>query len=243
MNNTMSNTSGIHPRLGFVLIAGAGLEAWVWRDVVRQLSLPSLAISFPTTEAKKSMNLEDYTRIALEQIKTWDGADQYIIVGHSIGAIITLELTKSLGGRVAGIAAVGSIIPKREQSFFSALPFPQNILLPLVTKLVGTKPPKNALKKAYCNDLSETQTAEVIQHFSPESYALYTDPLTAELPDTPRLYVTLSKDENTPPSLQKVMATNFRATETISLDAGHLAMLAQPEELAQIVNDFAAPLR
>jgi pimeloyl-ACP methyl ester carboxylesterase len=189
------------------------------------------------------MSLEDYTRTALEQIKTWDGADQYIIVGHSIGAIIALQLSQSLGGRIVGIAAIGSIIPKQGRSFFSVLPFPQNLLLPLVTKLVGTKPPESALKKSYCNDLSETQTAEVIRHFSPESYALYADPLTAALPDTPRLYVTLSRDENTPPSLQKVMATNFNATETISLDTGHLAMLAQPEELAQILNDFVAPLR
>jgi pimeloyl-ACP methyl ester carboxylesterase len=242
MRKVLTKTPKTRPTIGFVLIAGAGLDAWVWHGVIQKLTVSSLAISFPETESKKSMSLDDYTKTSLEQIKAWRGVDRYIIVGHSIGAVIALQLAQSLGSRVAGVAAIGSVIPKQGHSFFSTLPFPQNLLLPLITKLVGTRPPESTIKKSYCNDLSDTQTAEIVKRFQPESYSLYAGPLTAKLPDVPRLYVNLSKDKNTPPALQKAMAANLEATEVVLLDAGHLAMLAQPKKLANILNTFGTSL-
>jgi pimeloyl-ACP methyl ester carboxylesterase len=241
MDATITKTAKTQSTTGLVLIAGAGLGPWVWQDVVSALDMPTLVISFPEAKLKKTMHLDDYARTALEQINSWHGIDKYVVVGHSIGAIIALQLAESLQNQVIGLAAIGSVIPRQGHSFFSTLPFPQNLLIPLITKLAGTRPPENAIKKSYCNDLSDMQATKVVQSFQPESYFLYADALTAKLPDVARLYVALSKDQNTPSPQQKVMADNLKATEIASLDTGHLPMLAQPEKLADILHNFAVP--
>jgi hypothetical protein len=74
---TKSDTQN-KPAVGLVLIAGAGLGAWVWQDVTKALTASSLAISFPEGESRKSMSLDDYTKAALEQIKAWHNVDRYV---------------------------------------------------------------------------------------------------------------------------------------------------------------------
>lgn len=225
------------PVVGLVLIAGAGLGTWVWHDITTALTTPSLAISFPESEAKKSMSLDDYTKIALEQIKAWHDVDRYVIVGHSIGGIVAMQLAHLLKDQVVGLIAIGAVIPKNGGSFFSALPFPQNLVIPLITRLAGTRPPDSAIKKSYCNDLSDAQTTEVVRRFQPESFALYGDKLLAAIPDVPRLYIKLLRDQNLKPSSQSSMAAHLKA-DTVTIETGHVPMLGKPVELAHILDDF-----
>ncbi len=222
---------------GLVLIAGAGLGTWVWQDVTKVLTTPSLAISFPEGESRKSMSLDDYTKAALEQIKAWHDVDRYVIVGHSIGGIIATQLAHLLKDQVVGLIAIGAVIPKNGGSFFSALPFPQNLIMPLITRLAGTRPPDSAIKKSYCNDLSEAQAIEVVRRFQPESFALYGDKLLAAIPDVPRLYIKLLRDQNLSLSSQDSMATNLKA-DIATIETGHVPMLGRPAELAQILDGF-----
>jgi hypothetical protein len=121
--------------------------------------------------------------------------------------------------------------------FFSALPFPQNLIMPLITRLAGTRPPDGAIKKSYCNDLSEVQATEVVRRFQPESFALYGDKLLVAVPDVPRLYIKLLRDQNLNPSSQSSMATNLKA-DTATLETGHVPMLGKPTELAGILDGF-----
>lgn len=242
MNRVITKAPKTESTIGLVLIAGAGLGSWVWHDTVAALDTPSLVISFPDAASKKSMSLEDYTKTALEQIKSWQGVDRYVIVGHSIGGIIALQLADLLKDRVAGLIAVGAVIPKNGGSFFSGLSFPQKVIMPLLTRLVGTRPPDSTIKKSYCNDLSAAQTAEVLRRFQPESIALYGDRSIVTVPDIPRLYVTLSRDQNLSPASQTTMATNLKA-DTAMLETGHLPMLSKPAELAHVFEGFISRIQ
>jgi pimeloyl-ACP methyl ester carboxylesterase len=237
MNKIITKTPKAELKIGLVLIAGAGLGAWVWNDTVAALDTPSLVISFPDAASKKSMSLDDYTKTALEQIRAWHDMDRYFIVGHSIGGIVALQLADLLKNQVAGLVAIGAVIPKNGGSFFSALPFPQNIIMPLLTRLAGTRPPDGMIKKSYCNDLSSIQTTEVVQHFQQESFALYADKSMATIPDVPRLYVKLLRDQNLSLSSQATMIKNLNANSCM-LETGHLPMLSKPQELARVLDDF-----
>lgn len=242
MNRAITKTPKTESTIGLVLIAGAGLGSWVWHDTVAALDTPSLVISFPDAASKKSMSLEDYTKTALEQIKSWQRVDKYVIVGHSIGGIIALQLADLLKDRVLGLIAVAAVIPKNGGSFFSGLSFPQNMIMPLLTRLAGTRPPDSAIKKSYCNDLSSTQAAEVVQRFQPESVALYGDRSMVTIPDVPRLYVKLLRDGDLSPASQTTMATNLKA-DTTTLDTGHLPMLSKPVELAHVFENFISHIQ
>ncbi|MGF7228358.1 MAG: alpha/beta fold hydrolase [Candidatus Saccharibacteria bacterium] len=242
MNRVITETPKRVSKTGVVLIAGAGLGTWVWDDMVTALETPSLAISFPDAASKKSMSLEDYTKTALEQVKAWQGVDRYVIVGHSIGAIIALQLADLLKDRVAGLIAISAVIPKNGGSFFSGQPFPQKVIIPLLTRLAGTRPPDSAIKKSYCNDLSAAQTAEVLRRFQPESVALYGDKSVVAVPDIPRLYIMLSRDQNLSPTSQTTMAINLKAG-TVTLETGHLPMVSKPTELAHVFEDFISHIQ
>jgi pimeloyl-ACP methyl ester carboxylesterase len=237
MTKITTETSRTEPIIGLVLIAGAGLGAWVWHDMVASLTMPSLIISFPEAESKKSMSLDDYTRSALEQIRNWQGVDRYVIVGHSIGGIVAMQLAHLLDGQTSGLIAIGAVIPKNGGSFFSALPFPQKVIMPLLTRLAGTRPPDSVIKKSYCNDLSNIQAIEVVKRFQPESFAMYGDECKVTAPDVPCLYIKSLKDQNISPSSQDTMAANLKADIT-TLETGHLPMVSKPTELARVLDDF-----
>ena len=237
--NMTSDTPQSNSNVGLVFIAGAGLDAWVWQDTIAALGMPALAISFKEAKAGKSLTLNEYAQVALEQINGWSDADRFVIVGHSVGGVVALQLAGLLGDRVAGLVAVGSVVPKQGGSFFSSLPFPQKLIVPLITRMAGTRPPNSAIKKSYCNDLSEEQATAVLQDFQPESFALYNDKMTTPLPEVPRLYVKLLKDQELGLAPQDTMAKNLGATVT-TLETGHLPMLAKPAELAGLLRNFAA---
>lgn len=146
MNSPIVKISKPQSTTGLILIAGAGLGPWVWQDMITALDMPSLTISFPEARVKKTMHLDEYVKAALEQVHSWQSIDRYVIVGHSIGVIVALELSEVLQNNVAGVVAIGSVVPKQGQSFFGALPFPQNLLMPFIAKLAGTRPPDNAIK-------------------------------------------------------------------------------------------------
>lgn len=134
---------------GILFIHGAGLNASIWDDVIRELDVPTLAIEY---QNRQSFTFEDYERSASEQIQNWK-VDGFIIVAHSIGAIIGLKLANQYASQVKGFVAIGSIIPLSGQSFASTLPIPMKWILPIILRFLGTRPPEASLKSELCNDL------------------------------------------------------------------------------------------
>ncbi len=52
-------------------------------------------------------------------------------------------------------------------------------------------------------------------------------------------YVKLLRDVVVPPALQDEVIANLGTVEVVELDAGHDAMVSQPEALARLINDIA----
>ena len=226
--------------IGMVLIHGAGLNSSVWDSLKREIQVSTLAIDFPNRQAgesaNKHLNYNDYVLSAVSQIEKWKHS-QFIIVAHSIGACVGLSLLSHFRDEIVGFAAIGSVIPPDGNSFVSALPVPQRWIVPVVMRLMGTSPPENIIEKELCNDLTTMQTGKVVSTFTPEARTLYTSKINYSLPDIPRLYVKLLKDNSVSPVLQEKMAENLKAT-VATLDSGHLPMLSRPAELGELLSGF-----
>lgn len=97
-----------------------------------------------------------------------------IIIAHSIGGLIGLRIAECFKDKIIGFVGIGSAIPKNGNSFVSCLSFPQKLIVPLIMKLAGTKPPKSAIKNGLCNDLNPSQAEKVVKNFTAESRCLYT---------------------------------------------------------------------
>jgi len=227
--------------LGIVFIHGAGLGSFIWADLQPLLNYPSLAIDFPNRNAddKANANLtfHTYIKTVIKQIENWN-KEKLIIAAHSIGGCIGIKVAEYFKNSLVGFTAISAAIPLNNKSFISCLGFPKNFLMPIMLNLFGTKPPKRAIEKDLCNDLTAAQTAQIVEHFTPEAKQLYIKKIRYKRIDTQMLYIKLTKDNSFPFSVQEKMAKNLNAAKIETIESGHLPMLSKPKQLADILNEF-----
>jgi pimeloyl-ACP methyl ester carboxylesterase len=232
--------------IGFVLLHGAGLGAWIWEDLISNLEYPCLAIDLPgrgrhADIATDNLSLNQYVESVLFDLNQFSPT-KLIIVAHSISGIIGIEVANKLQNRIIGFIAISASIPSTNGSYISSLPFLSGLFLRIMLKFAGTRPPASAIQGGLCNDLDDKSTSKVIDHFIQESKNLYTDKLRAQsIPDN-SMYLHLKKDRALSETIQVRMINNLHAKQVINIDSGHLPMLSKPNELAQILNTFASSL-
>ncbi len=231
--------------LGIVLIHGAGLGSFIWDELKSMLDIPVLAINFPNRNkgdnANTNLPFEAYTNSVIEQIEKWEKV-KIILVVHSIGGCIGLEIVDYPENNLTGFIAISASLPSNGESFVSGLPFPKNIIMPIILRVFGTKPPKQTIEKELCNDLTPEQTAEIIDTFTPESRLLYTTTISYKMPEVKKLYIKCADDKSLPVLLQDKMIKNLNIQNVETIKSGHLPMLCFPKRTAEIIYEFTNSL-
>lgn len=227
--------------IGFVLVHGAGLAVWVWEELISFMDAPTLPAAFPARDADQSvrddLRLVDYTDAVLEQVSKWE-VSSVILVAHSIGGPICIELASRLPNRVEGFIGLSAGIPERGQSFLSCFPFHQRVVQQLVLRFAGTRPPERVIRRSLCAELNEEQADRVVSDFIPESRRLYTDPVAGDIPDVPTRYIQTTMDKSITPEQQAKMVTTLGTDDVVNLDTGHLPMVSHPGKLASTLEGF-----
>lgn len=175
------------------------------------------------------------------QIIQW-GIEEFMIVAHSIGGCLALKIAEEFKSNVRGFVAIGSVIPEIGKSFVASFPFPQNWLMPIIFKFLGTKPPAKMLTQELCNDLNPDKTQQVVNSFTPESRDLYCHPIDYSLPACERLYIQLENDKAIPYAMQQRAAKNLNPCKLVSMASGHLPMLGVPTQLTEVLVNFKKSL-
>jgi|EndMetStandDraft_3_1072993.scaffolds.fasta_scaffold44834_3 pimeloyl-ACP methyl ester carboxylesterase len=232
----MDSISGDQSDIGVIFLSGAGLQGWIWEKVREKINAPSMTIDFSALDKNSSLN--DYTNTALEQVDRL-GVAKFIIVGHSIGGVVGSELAKKLGKRLVGFIGVCAVIPEPGEAYLSAFPLQQRLMMKLIFKLAGTRPPESMIRKGLCAGIHNEDTDRVVRDFRQEAVRLYTDSTsTTPLPKCPNLYICTSADKDLPLSLQGRIARNLSDVTIATVDSGHLPMLSHPGEVTTYINDF-----
>lgn len=229
-------------KIGVIFIHGAGLGSWIWQDVAKQLkNVQSLAVDFPKrgepSETRKDMPMEEYIEAVMSQVETLQ-ADKYIVVGHSLGGVIALEVASRLGEQVVGFVGIAASIPKPGKSFLATLPFPNKYIMSLILRLAGTKPPESAIRQSLCSGLDEKQTDKIVKTFAPESLSIYTSPVEYQLSNIPTLYIRTTADKEFTEAMQTTMAQNLPKVKITSIASGHMPMLSHAKEIASLLNAY-----
>ena len=99
-----------------------------------------VVVSRPPQASKA--DLEGYANHALA--KAPEG--EFTIVGRSLGAVVGLKVIDLAPDRVARFLAVAGVVPPPGGSFVSAMPFPNRLVLDLVMRFAGTRPPDKAIR-------------------------------------------------------------------------------------------------
>ena len=105
------------------------------------------------------------------------------------------------------------------------MPFPNRVVLGLVMRVLGTRPPEKALR-AQAAGLPEPVVEALVSDFVPESQRYYRDPAPETVAPAHRGYVCTTRDDELPEALQRSFARRLgvdrpgRAGDRPPADAG-----------------------
>jgi pimeloyl-ACP methyl ester carboxylesterase len=218
-----------------VLLHGAGTGAWIWDRVGAELERPWLALELGArTEGVTPRSCADEL---VRRIDAW-GAENVVVVAHSLAGVLAADLAEELGERLRRIIFVSAVIPPHGSTFARTLGFPASVVLPILFRLntSGLRPSESMIRRELCNDLDEKDAAMVVQRYQAERPGLYLTPVTTAADLPPSVYIRLTRDRSVTPSHQDRTIERLISPRVYEIDAGHLVMLSRPAELAAILN-------
>ena len=233
----------------FVLVHGGGFAGSCWDEVVPLLSGTVLAVDLPGRGRHPrdlgSVTVSDFVDSVTDEIVAQDLRD-VTLVGHSMAGVTLPGVAERIPDRLSHLAFVSCAVPPHGTPLADVL----GDLSPAVHEVAarigddavdsegGVHP--ELFIAMFCNDMDERQTASTLARRVPESFKVLSDPtdLTGLRHPIPRTYVRLARDASITLEAQNTMIANLGAVNVVDLDAGHMAMISQPRELAAILNSL-----
>jgi pimeloyl-ACP methyl ester carboxylesterase len=242
-----------------VLVHGVGLRAESWLPQIEALGgrYTIYAIDLPghgesVRLARVAPSIRDYTeavRAFIEEIV----AAPVLVAGHSLGALVTVDLAATVPEACRGIAALNGVFQRpqdargaveerarrlREQ--IGAAPDPVMARAP-VERWFGTNPTgRNAEMAAACTAWLEAN--DIAGYAAAYTAFAETDGASAAaLPGLamPALFLTGEHDPNSTPAMSVAMAGRVTGAEAIVVrGAAHMAGLTHPQEVNDVLLDF-----
>jgi sigma-B regulation protein RsbQ len=233
-----STSAGAGPTIIFVHGWTCDTSSWreqmpVFDDDYRviALDLPGHGLSGAPADGQFSMEL--FAR-AVEAVRAEAGADQIVLVGHSMGAPVIRQYAIDHPEHVAGLVSVDGILDLRT----------------LGSGRVQLPPPTPENREAMIRGMFVATTPEPLQaHIlemmlgAPEATAIGAqaamfDPAirTAEVIEAPTLAVAAGTSSVQDPAAVRDVSPNFESTQVAG--TGHFLMMEKPAEFNRILADF-----
>ncbi|MDT0327327.1 alpha/beta fold hydrolase [Nocardiopsis lambiniae] len=216
-----------------LFLSGAGLPAWIWDEVRRDLGDGRETRVASRPESTKA-RLDDHVQAALASVP--EGG--FAIVAHSGGGVIGAQIARCVPERVTALLGVSAVIPPTGGSFISAMPVPNRWVLGAVMRFAGTRPPDSVIRRGLAHGLDDQVIDRIIADFTPESPGYYRDRVGRGAWDGRRGYVRTTGDRELSPALQRRCAQRLGADWHHDLDTGHLPMIEEPRAVAGSITRF-----
>lgn len=226
-----------------ILIHGAGGNRWYWPPQIRRLrgwrvyalDLPGHGASPPGS----GTSIDDYAQAVLRWMEAME-IPRAAVAGHSMGSAVALTLAMEHAQRVAALVLVGSGARLRVNADLlsltaSPVKFPHAV--DLITRWsFSREAPERLVKLAHERML---QAAPAVLHADLAACDAF-DPGTRLASITaPALILCGSEDRMTPVALNEALCEALPNAQLELVDgAGHMAMLEQPEQVAERVGRF-----
>ncbi len=234
----------------FVLIHGTSCGGWIWKKISPLLRQRGHEVYAPTLTGLSdrshlstcSVNLTTHITDVTSLI-TYEDLSDVILVGNSYGGMVITGVAAEIPGRIRLLVYLDAYLPDNGQSEADLLP-PEMLASRKAeaARHAGLVPPP----PLDIFGLDEPGLESwAMARMTPQPFATYTEPVSAQssgAPAVPGVYVhCVGNPPGTPDlfasSAAKAMA---RGWQVISLDAGHLAMLTAPDQVARILLDLVA---
>ena len=243
-----------------VFLHGVGLRAESWQSQIDDLQsdFELFALDLPghgsSSQLKNDMpELAEYTKCIANFITTTIG-DQVVIAGHSMGAMIALDLAARYSALCTGVAALNAIyrrtpeahqaVRQRAASLIedqARKDTKQNFAEAPVTRWFGESPVGD---EARSSELCRQWLMEVDREGYSKAYSIFANengPSDEALSNisVPVLFLTGENDQNSTPAMSKAMAEAVdRSSSVIVAGAGHMALMTHGQEVNTSLRDF-----
>ena len=224
----------------YVLVHGGGFGSGAWDRLLPFLPGPVLAVDLPGRGVHTDVDLRGVTTQACAEavVATMAAADvqDAVLVGHSLAGVTIPRIMALAPEQLRAAVLVSAIVPRHGEPVMTTMdPATRAAVEPALTSGVYS-PGAGAGLEMLCNDLDDEQVAFVVRSRTDDSMRLLSEPadLSGIAAPVPRWYIHLTRDQRVPPALQD--ECNIRwGGHRVTLDTGHMAMVANPRGLARIL--------
>lgn len=240
----------------FVLVHGAFSGAWIWGPLISRMKeaghsveafdLPGLgddhtAASEVTLDACAARLCDVLAAIS----------EPAVVVGHSMGGIVTTQGAARCPERVAALVYIAAFLPKDGESLLDLTKLPEGAGDQVQANITveGEPPvavmPAAASRHALYGSCTEDVAAWAIARQRPQPVAPFAMPVSIApraLDGINRYYVLCTRDRAIPLMLQRRMIADSACADTIELDTDHTPQLSMTNKLAAALHRFAIHL-
>lgn len=204
----------------FVLIPGAGTDAWFWHRVVPLLG-DAVPVELPFADDAK--HLSDYVDVA---VAAAGDAAEYVVVGQSLGGFTAPQVAERLGARA--LILLTAMIPRPGET-------PGEYWANTGCPDFGDDP--------FYHDLPDDLRREAeAEHEHPQSGTPMGDPWPLERwPDVPTAFVLCEDDRVFPADWMRGVVRDRLGIEPLPIPGGHCAPLSRPREVAAAIHANVDP--
>lgn len=229
-------TRGTGPNV--LLLHGVGLRAEAWSaqfDLLGRIIAPDMPGHGESAWHGNDLLLEDFVLAALAVLEDLDGTT--VVVGHSMGAMLAVELASRAAGMVSAVAALNAV--------FERSPAAREAVEQRSAELDGKTIPDQTptLGRWFGSEVSEERDAcaRWLKDVNPAAYkSAYTAFATSSNPNRgslarlqcPALFMTGAKEPNSTPAMSKAMAAVAPHGRAIVVEgAAHMMPMTHPREV------------
>jgi pimeloyl-ACP methyl ester carboxylesterase len=233
----------------FVLVHGTSSGGWIWKKLVPMLRAGGHEVYTPTLTGLGDrshllacgVNLTTHINDVASLVEYEDLSD-VIMVGNSYGGMVITGTAAKIPQRLHLLVYLDAYLPDDGQSEADLLPPDMFAARQADANAHGgvIQPPPPSIFGVFDPELEKWTKARM----TPHPLATYTEPVSCGEINTqpiPRVFIHCTGNPSTTPDLFQPSASRAmaRGWKVIELNAGHLAMLTDPHQLAEILLSFS----
>ena len=230
---TASATAPVRAR-NVVLVHGAWADGSSWEKVIPILQAAGLHVTAVQNPLTSLADSDAETRRVLAQ---QDGPT--VLVGHSWSGTVVSDA--GTDPKVSALVYVAARAPDAGEDFVAlSQKFPTTPVRAGVVNRDGfTTLTEDAYVKYFANGIPDKQAEVLFAEQEPTAASLFAEHTTAAAwHDKPTFYAVAKQDMTIAPELERFLANRMHA-RTIEVNAGHLAMVSQPQTIANLILEAA----
>jgi len=228
----------------FVLVPGAGGQAWYWHRVVPRLRFRghrAVAVDLPSGDPLA--RLEDYVQAVVRAVPPGvgrsSGGEGLAVVGQSLGGLVAPLVAHRVGADL--VVLVAAMVPLPGETggqWWEATG--QGEAMRRFAVQEGRDPDATDDETLYLHDVPEPVRAEMVRRPVEQTDGPFLDPWPLDRwPAVPTRVVVGSHDRLFPPDFASGLARERAGVEPDEVATGHLPALADPDALVDLLDRYA----